>query len=589
MDKHANRGPLRQRALSVAIFGAIIALAGCNSSSDNNETPAESASAKCSALAGTSIAASHIGEPSNGARVVSATYKEAQPDRTNSQGTALVMGTPAYCEVLADVLPVDTKAPVITSQINLPTDWNGKKLQFGGGGYNGVLVTGLDGSRSAPAGVALPLTRGYLTAGTDSGHQTQHGVEAQAFALNDEALHNFAYASYKKTHDLAIHIGTQYYGSAPKKSYYMGASEGGREGMMMAQRYPQDYDGIVSIDPVMNWSGLQTFGTYVGGILQSKPEAWLDGKVQLIHDTVVSACDKLDGLEDGVIHNYQACRTVAPAALAALTCTGNADPAACLTPAQQDALTAAHRGYEFGFELANGSRKYVGFGYGGEGLAGNWNSWMTGTVAPTFSKAPNVAGIGNLFNYGNGYVRYFIAQDKDFNPLNYEPNDFKERVLYVSGLMDAYNPDLSAFHQRGGKLIMRENLSDTAQSPYTGLNYWDMVVDKLGRNKVEEFFVAYAAPGLTHVSSGVTAGRANAPAYGIAGQVDLLAQLENWVENGNKPAEQLELVLADPLPPHAVTVSRPLCRYPLYPHFTGSSADAAKQTSGYTCTSAALR
>jgi pimeloyl-ACP methyl ester carboxylesterase len=574
-------------ASSAVAVAALLGLSACSHSSDDDpgeQTPQFLANAEtCKALTGKFIPATAIGEPSTGASVTSATYKTAVADAPDQAGNAIVQGTPDYCEVQVQISPVDTAAPVIKSQINLPTNWNGKKLQFGGGGYNGSLVSGVQPSRNAGPEVPLPLTQGYMTAGTDSGHQVPPGGDPVSFALNDEALKNFAYAAYKKTHDVAVQLGQLYYGKKPGKSYYMGGSEGGREGMMMAQRYPADYDGIVSIDPVMNWSGLQTFGNYVGGILQSSPGGWLNGKTQLVHDTVLGACDALDGISDGVVSNYKGCKTAADLALAAKRCPSGADEGpGCFSDAHLAVVNAAHDGYTFNFARANGVMSYAGFGYGGEGLSGNWDRWLAGTVAPT--AGPDATGVSQVYLYGNYYVRYFIARNRNFDPLTYDPDNFRERVVEVSNLMDATNPDLTAFFNRGGKLILREDLSDTAQSPLTGLNYWDAVVAKMGRQTVDQFFAAYVATGLPHTSGGINAGASKAPSYGIPGRVDLLAVLDNWVERGTKPADQYVLTNRKALPPYEVEASKPMCRYGSYPKYVGTGSASGKLAENYSCT-----
>ena len=575
---------MNNRKLPISLAVLTLLLAGCGGN-EPDTLPLQKANAAvaCGALVGSSIAASQIAEPTGGAVVTSATYRLAVPDTVNADNTAVVQATPDFCEVLVDIKPSDPAAPTIKSQVNLPTTWNGKKLQFGGSGFNGSLVRGILPSRNAPPDVAMPLTRGYMTAGTDSGHQTGATDVPFAFALNAEALTNFAYAAYKKTHDVAVHLGLTYYGIRPVKSYYMGGSEGGREGMMMAQRYPNDYDGIVSIDPVMNFTALQTFGNYAGGIVQSKPGGWLGGKVQLVHDTVKAACDSLDGISDGVVSNYLECRPLAESALTAKRCTtGGDEGSTCFSDAQLESLQALYTGYTFSFPLANGMTSYAGFGYGGEGLVGGgWDRWVVGTVAPTTTNMSN-ASASRIYQFGNGFVRYFIAQDASFDPLGFDPANFTDRVQFVSSIMDATNPDLSAFFARGGKLILRENLSDSAQSPYTGLNYFDAVTARLGSSVVSNSFRAYVATGLPHTSSGIAGGSANAPSYGIAGSVDLLAPLEAWVEKGVKPADQLNLVNKTAVPPYSTTSSRPMCRYGSYPHYTGTDPTSA---ASYTCVS----
>ena len=559
-----------------------LGLIGCNSSDQDDISNEQSSSfkAECDALSGVTINHSEIGLPSGNAIIKSTQFSLAKEDTLNPDKTAMIQATPDYCQVMVQIQPVDPEAPLINAQVNLPSNWNEKMLQYGGSGYNGTLITGLDGSRGAGPDVPLPLTQGYVTSGTDSGHQLQDGVEVQAFALNEEALMNHAYAAYKKTHDIAEFITKKYYGKLPGKSYYMGGSEGGREGMMMAQRFPEDYDGIIAIDPVMNWSSLQTFGNWLGGILQKSPEAWLGGKTQLIHKTVVGACDGLDGIEDQVVSNYSACATEAKPAIDALLCNVNQiDTSQCLSQAQLEVVHAAYTGYQFDFELAHGVTGYAGLGYGGEGISSNWERWVAGTLAPQF---PAVNEMSGIYNYGSGYIRYFIAQDPKFNTLNYNPSDFKDRVKHISEAIDAYNPDLSKFYARGGKIILRENLADKGQSPYSGLNYWQQVSEKMGKDIIEQFFVAYVVPGLPHTSNGIASGSDNAPTYGIPGRVDLLAALDQWVQTGKKPADSLIVKQYETLPPYNVISSKPMCRYSSYPKFNGDLTLMAK-AEGYSC------
>jgi Tannase and feruloyl esterase len=291
------------RFLWVMVVGAIVTvgLTGAGSHSYAQERPMSAAGkvvlnaqVACAALSGKSIPAFAMGLPTGGGVVTSAVYKTAVPNQMGvppgfdpapagrsaraGHGPAtpvLIQGTPNYCKLLIDIKPADPKAPPVRVEVNLPTDWNGKSLQFGGG-YNGRLVTGLQGVIDAGPQTPLPLTQGYLTSGTDSGHE---GMVPADWALNDEALTNFAYAAYGKTHDAAWFLAKRYYGKASLYSYFTGSSEGGHEAMTVAQRFPTDFDGVISIDPVMNESALQTFGDYVGGILQSRPGGWLDGQV----------------------------------------------------------------------------------------------------------------------------------------------------------------------------------------------------------------------------------------------------------------------------------------------------------------------
>lgn len=563
---------------------------------------------RCADLAARSIPAARLGEPSAGAKVVAARFHKAGEIKLQGLDGSATFQTPDYCEVGIDILPVDPQAPLIHSQVNLPVPWNGKKLQFGGSGYNGFLQTGVQPSRNAPIHAQLPLNRGYMTAGTDSGHQItitgggdQRGSGASAgsagddpraasarqyaFAANDEALRNFGYAAYKKTHDAAVALGVMFYGRKPVRSYYLGGSEGGREAMTMAQRYPMDYDGIIAIDPVMNWTGLQTFSNHIGGQLQAVPDGWLGAKTGLLARIVRDTCDGADGIADKVIGAPTACLAPAAKALESHRCpTGRDEGPACFSDPQLAVLRAAHRGYDFPFPLANGVTHYAGYLPGSEDLPGAWSKWEAGTTKPTAAN-PDDPSVSRLYQLGSVYVRHFITRDAGFNTLTYDPRHFQKRVLEVSRIMDATNPDLRAFHARGGKLILREDLADSGQGPFNSLQYRDAVARLMGQKTTDAFFAAYVATGLPHTSGGIDPGTPGAPAYGIPGRIDLLDVLEDWVERGRKPGAGLMLTLHDAAQPERVIASKPMCRYGTWPYFTGKPGEGADGTK-YMCRSA---
>src|SRR5437870_2043044 len=247
------------------------------------------AAVSCSDLVNLKIPASEIGLPSGGATITSAQMGTVPADPLKSNVTR------DYCKVLGAVLPVDPDAPPVNFEVNLPADWNGKAVQYGGGGANGVLITGLAPLRDARRDTPLPVARGFATWGTDSGHDNRKLAEPRAFALNDEALVNMAYAAYKKTRDVGVRIARAFYDRAPAKVYFYGGSEGGREALMMAQRFPTDFDGIVSVVPVANYTG--------GNLMRAKlaqlqrEGGWINpAKVKLIQNAVNAACDKVDGL-----------------------------------------------------------------------------------------------------------------------------------------------------------------------------------------------------------------------------------------------------------------------------------------------------
>lgn len=290
MKQLGNRTATAAAVAAVAVVAVAAALAGC--ASPAGLLVGAGAPAGCAALAGTAVEATMIGIASGTARVDSAVFTAAAAlavaERGPSPAAAITPAAPDYCKVLGHVEPLDPSAPAIRFEVNLPLRWNGRSVQYGGGGFNGVLITGLSLVPAALYDQPSPLARGYVTVGTDSGHQNQPGQPPQAFALNDEALLNFAHAAYKKVGDVSVALMQRAYGRAPEKRYFVGSSEGGREGLTMAQRYPADFDGIFSRVPVIHWTGLQHAGLRDG--LASMDDAWLrPEQVQTVHDAVLAA------------------------------------------------------------------------------------------------------------------------------------------------------------------------------------------------------------------------------------------------------------------------------------------------------------
>jgi hypothetical protein len=474
--------------------------------------------------------------------------------------------TPEFCRVLGHIAPRDPKAPPIRFQINLPLQWNGRSVQYGGGGFNGVLITGVGLPPSAPFDGPSPLARGFVTYGTDSGHESKPDQPPQLFAANDEAFVNFAHASYKKVRDAALAVIERAYGSKPAKLYFIGSSEGGREGLTMAQRYPDDFDGIFARVPVINWTGLQHAGARAG--LATMGEGWLrPAQVKLVHDAVLAACDTEDGSPDALVEDAVGCK--ARFDPATLLCAAGASGDQCLSEAQVNAVRTLHSPYRFPFPLANGVSEYPGWGVSGEatqsyGPTGGWSAWWLGSAPPTLPPQPT-NGISWVF--GAGAIQHIYARDPNFDVRKYRPEDFEARVREVSELMDSTDPDLSAFKARGGKLIILEHMSDYAQSPYAGIGYFQQVQQRMGERDVADFLRLYTAPGIDHVGSGGPS------------EVDMLSVLVDWVENGRPPGD-LVVVEQQAAQPIKTDRSLPLCRWPGWPHFkTGDP----KIASSYAC------
>lgn len=553
-------------------------LAACGGTSDSSPPTAQSLQTACPGIAGTHVAASQIGLPSGAATVASATFVAAAAQTVS--GGVTTPATPSYCRVLGTIAPLDPQAQLINFQVNLPIDWNGKAVQYGGGGYNGTLVTGMTPLRDANPDDALPITRGYATLGTDSGHQAS-AFAANAigqFGMNDEMLLNYGYASYKKVRDVAVQLMRSFYRQPPAKVYYFGGSEGGREGLTMAQRFPQDYDGVVSVVPVVQLSML--FQSYLPHVRPQFSGGWMSpAKITTLARHTIGACDALDGLADGVVNNYRAC-TADRVNIDALRCAGGTDTGNdCLSDAQLAAVQSVRQPYTLPFAVANGATSYPGWNFFGnettpDTVNPTWTRWIFGAAQPG---AAVEATSGQQWLYGANFVRYFVARNAALDPLTFDPANYQARLKEVSAIIDSNNPDLRAFFARGGKLIMRENTADAAQSAQAGIDYFNAVGATVGAATLEGSARLYMSPGSTHTGHGTSVTDGSA----IATMVDLLDPLDRWVSAGQAPADALVQTVKAATPPFALQAARPMCRYPGYPAYTGGDA---KSASSYRCT-----
>jgi Tannase and feruloyl esterase len=518
--------------------------------------------ATCTGLAGLAKEAMRIDSA-----VLQASSQLAVAEKGPTPAGRITPASPAFCKVLGHIEPINADAPPIMFEVNLPVDWNGRSLQYGGGGFNGVLITGLALPPAYPFDKPSPLARGFVTYGTDSGHQTRPGEPPQVFALNDEAFENFAHRAYKKARDAAVDLMVRAYGKRPDKMYFMGSSEGGREAMTMAQRYPEDFDGILARVPVINWVGLLHASNRSG--LVTMGEAWIrPAQVKLVAEAVLNVCDKADGSDDRLVQDAVGCKSSFKPET--LRCAEGQSGDQCLTDPQIAAINTLHSPFKFPFALANGLDDYPGWGVSGEdtpafGPTGGWNAWWLGMAPPA---QPPVPANAIQWVYGSGAIQYVMARDPKLDVRTYKVEDHKARLLEVSALMDSTNPDLGKFRSHGGRLIMLEHMADYAQSPYAGIRYFEKVQQTLGKAETAEFARLYTAPGVDHVGSG-------APA-----NVDMLGVLVDWVENGKAPGDLEVVEQKVEAPAFPVLRALPLCQWPAWPHYKTGDVNAA---ASFTC------
>jgi feruloyl esterase len=489
----------------------------------------------CPALAGAKVAKSDIGLPTSGATIKSAVWTD---DPINSR----------YCKV-SGAIHAAGDAPDINFQLNLPAAWNGKALQIGGGGYDGTLVNA-EAARFPDPAKPSPLKQGYATFGSDSGHVTPPGQDAAAFASNAEALANFAGDQLKKTHDVALSLIRRAYGSAPRRMYFQGNSQGGHEGFLVVQRWPKDYDGVVAIHPVYDFVALQTDGVLVGQAVYNRAGAWLSpAKVSLLGNAVLAACDGLDGLVDGVIGNVRACdRAFDPASL---RCQGGGDTGPdCLSDAQLMTLKVLAADMPLRVSLSGIDRFGKWPVLEGASMSGRFNPFGRTADKPAHP-GPNDS---FLHMMGDQMVRYMVLKNIAYDTLAFDPARDAAALQALSAKMDASDPDISAFQKRGGKLLLMHGTVDMAVTPYNTIAYFERLKARFGQDALHHFVRFYIAPGFGHGDGAFQVGW------------DSLGALDAWVDRGIDPGPQF---MTD-TNKQASGRTRPLCEYPLYPRYSGS-------------------
>jgi hypothetical protein len=513
----------------LAAGAASLLVVGCGGSDDDDPVavvpPSITAQAACATLSGKTV---------GGAALTAVTVA--------ASATA-----PTYCKVNGTILPS------LRFELRLPDAWNKKLHYAGGGGYNGA-ITELSG---APLDA---LKKGYATVSSDSGHQGN--VLDASFALNDAyAAQLFGSLSIPTVMSTAIEAVTAAYGQLPSKSYFEGCSNGGREGLMNVQRYPNLFDGLVVRAPAHNWVGFMGQFNRTAKALAAPGGAMSNAKTATLAAAVRSTCDGLDGIVDGVVANQAACNASFNPAV--LRCVGGADTGdACLSDAQLAVVASWTTDAVF-----SGSPSYRNAGWsltGNEDDPGAWPAWVTGG--------------GNVqtalqFAFQDTTVKNYLARDPNANSLTYSPWDQNQNALFaMAALNDATSADLRPFYNSGGKLILWHGGNDAALSKNQTAAYLSNVRSTVGASTVDASTRFYIAPGVDHCAGGPGADSS-----------DLLTALDQWVDKGTAPGT---LVAEKRDTAGAVQFSRPLCQYPQYPRYTGPAGDAnaAKLAASYTCT-----
>jgi feruloyl esterase len=424
---------------------------------------------------------------------------------------------PSFCRVAITLKPGSQSD--IKAEVWLPSaGWNGKLEVVGNGGFAGTL--------SYPA-MATALAAGYAAASTDTGHT---GPSANTFA-NEDVLIDFAHRAIHETTIAAKATVNGFFGNAPKLSYFNGCSTGGRQAVTAAQRYPDDFDGIVAGAPASHTS-TQAFGQiWFYQALANPVSALPKEKLTLLHDAVLNACDELDGVKDGVLENPLACKFDP----AVLTCKQGGDNASCLTHGQVDGVRRIYAGPS---NPRTGEHIFAGLERGSEL---GWNPVPVG--------------------YAVDYFKYIVFKDPNWDPktLNYD-SDVERASTGGNLVFDATNADISRFTKRGGKLIMYQGWAEPGIPPGNLVKYLDQIQQKTSGAK--EAVRVFMVPGMGHCGGG-----------NGTSTFDMVAALDAWRDGGKAP----EQINASRVRDGNVDRTRPLCAWPAVARYkgTGSIDDAA--------------
>ena len=447
-----------------------------------------------------------------------------------------VNGVPAHCEVEGYI------QPHIGFVIELPlSNWNGKFLKFGCGGFCGQSLT---------AACDLPLKTGFACLVSDMGHKST-GLDAVWAFNNLQAEVDFAFRSTHVNTILGKVLTERFYGRRPERSYYFGCSTGGRQGMVEAQRFPWDFDGIVAGAPVINetgdgmalaWNVISTLGPDGRSILTHD-------EIRKVHTAAIAACDKDDGAKDGIIGDPRSCKF---------------DPASVpgLSPAQADAVRKIYQGPR----TSKGEAIYTG-----GALPGSELNWLNNYVAADGGRSTYFNFISELFRY----MSFLPDPGSAFDVTKFDWDKDYKRLGMMEALYTGQNPDLRKFKAAGGKLLSYQGWADQSVLPLNVVDYYETVERTMGgRQQTQAFFRLFMVPGMNHCQGGEG-----------ADAIDYMGAIQAWVEN-NKAPEMLmshHLKKTDgpfarpefPVDPATVAFSRPVYPYPIAPKYKGGDINAA--------------
>ena len=458
--------------------------------------------------------------------------------------TAFYKNAPAFCRVVAEAKP--TADSDIKIEVWMPVSgWNGKLQGIGNGGFAGLI----DDRQ-----LGMALSNGYAATATDTGHAGSP-VDATWALGHPEKVVDFGHRGIHEMTRVAKETVHAFYGKAPQRSYFAGCSDGGREALMEAQRYPADYDGILAGAPANYWTALLSTAAWDTQALTLDPASFIPpAKIPTIAAAVLAACDALDGVRDGILNDPRQCHFDP----ATIQCKAGEDNDKCLTAPQATALKKIYAGPHD----AHGHDVFPGFLPGAEDGNGGWGTWITGPAPPK----------SLIAFFGIGYFSNMVYEKSDWDYKTFTLEDgLKSADEKTASALNATDADLKAFKDRGGKLILYHGWEDPAIPAINTVNYYQSVAKKMGQQRTDSFVRLYMVPGMQHCNDG--------PGPDSFGQVGRLVfddpqhsvdtALEQWVEKGTAPSTIIASKFADNDKTRP-KMTRPLCAYPQAAKYKGS-------------------
>jgi Tannase and feruloyl esterase len=464
-----------------------------------------------------------------------------------------IENVPAFCEVHGVIKPAATSA--VNFEVWLPaSNWNGRLETVGNGGLAGTI--------SFPA-MAAALRNGFAAASTDTGHTT---TEPRTWLEDRERLIDYSYRGLHLTTVNAKSIIDAYYGRKANYAYYSGCSTGGKQGLMEAQRFPADFDGIIAGDAANFWTH-QMASEIWNGVVTGTPESKLPPeKLQLLQGASLAACDALDGAKDGMVSDPARCHFDP----GKLQCKG-ADAADCLTAAQVEAVRKIYSGP---MNPRTGKSVYPGLYPGGEvGWGGRGGGAVINRTA--------TSGVSS-----NDFMSYAMFHNPDWKFRSFDfDRDLAQADEKFGPITNATDPNLDEFRKLGHKMIYYHGAADPLIPAQNGVNYYSSVVNaEKGLERTQGFFRAFLVPGLYHCAGGpgpIAFGTSQpAPPNEMDADHDITSAIIRWVEKGAAPDKIIATKYVDNTPSKGIAFQRPLCAYPEVARYKGSGDqnDAANFT-----------